>query len=80
MINEIRELIKKIIENNDEGPSKMNSGYLEILFTPYHQDDKVLIRVGGYDISDWNRHQEFGPFDTLDEGLNYVKEKLKEAL
>jgi len=70
----------------DADCSKSSDGYMRLDFLPtnYWNDegDKVkpfiMIEFGGYQIGDWNRHQQFGPFlteiEAWEEGVKRVRE------
>ena len=82
-LQELHRRLAKIIEA-DGGPSKTSSGNISICFEcpfSYRSEDppKIWISINGYDIGDWSRHEEWGPFLDFTEALGHMLQKVEEA-
>lgn len=67
--------------------SKSSEGYFRLNFNPvnyWNGPDEplkpfIMIEFGGYQIGDWNRHQEYGPFLTEEEAWGEATKRVCEA-
>ena len=81
--SELAALTRFITRSNPDGVNKSSSGTLQIVFGNDNMftdgSEHITVEVNGYDISNWNRHQYFGPFKTEEEAKQHLFDKLTEA-
>ncbi len=75
---DINNKFKELVVMN-EGPSKHSSGVLTIVMPTLTNDNKWYVGFGGYDIGDWPRNCEWGPFNGFKDMLDFLECKIKEA-
>lgn len=61
---------------NKTGASKMSSYSMTVYFSP---EETISIELGGYDIADWNRHENIGTFKSEEDAINALYYKILEA-
>lgn len=71
-------LHKEFLKLRDKtGATKMSSYSMTVYFSP---DETISIELGGYDIADWNRHENIGTFNSEEEAINALYHKINEAI
>ncbi len=72
-------LSKKLNDAIDStvGHTKMSSGDVSVNFMP---DGRVMVSIGAYDIADWPRHLDLGPFKSEEQALKAFENLIKAAV
>lgn len=70
-------LHKEFVKLRDKtGASKMSSYSMTVYFSP---NETISIELGGYDIADWNRHENIGTFKSEEDAIHVLYYKILEA-
>jgi hypothetical protein len=77
MTDTYESLHKRFLALRDKtGANKISSYSMTIYYSP---EEDISIELGGYDICDWNRHENIGNFKTEEQALQALKNKIIEA-
>jgi hypothetical protein len=70
-------LHKQFLKLRDKtGASKISSYSMTVYFNP---NETISIELGGYDIADWNRHENIGTFESEKDAIDALYYKILEA-